>query len=149
MTSAASELSSTIAAAIKELVALTKQLTNLVGVVKKNVEAYWAIKDSAGRRTAAENIKSLSESFGDLYMIQYTLAYEIDQIEAPTNLLLWPLTLSISTPTKLMKQYASLEGRFPICSSQISQRIASLLLDKKRVAKQLGNAVIRRGKMTP
>jgi hypothetical protein len=49
--------------------------------VKKNVEAYWAIKDSAGRRTAAENIKSLSESFGDLYMIQYTLAYEIDQIE--------------------------------------------------------------------
>jgi hypothetical protein len=126
MTSAASELSSTIAAAIKELVALTKQLTNLVGVVKKNVEAYWAIKDSAGRRTAAENIKSLSESFGDLYMIQYTLAYEIDQIEAPTNLLLWPLTLSITTPTKLMKQYASLEGRFPICSSQISQRIASL-----------------------
>jgi hypothetical protein len=145
MTTAAGELSSTIAAAIKELAALTKELTNLVGVIKKNVEAYWAIKDAAARRTASANIMSLSRQFSQMAIPQGTMEMELDynhlskragfddeKYVAKVAERLDNYTNKVDETMRLLKD------SFPnLVTSSVAGSSLKALLNKKRVAEQL------------
>jgi hypothetical protein len=134
----AESFAETIAGAMKALVTLTKQLTNLVGLVQKNVESYWKLKDAAGRRKAANDLRELSRQFAHLGFLQQLMAYESgSRNDAVIELVTTRLDEYAVEVDKLI---TSVEKQFPeLIKSDGMSKALRAALDKKKLVGELRN----------
>jgi oligoendopeptidase F len=141
MPSSGESVPSTIAAAVKELAALLKQLTNIVAVLQKNIVSYWKIKDAAQQRATAAKIQQLSHSFADLGFLQHAMAYETTADEFSTKI---AATLD-QYANKVEEALKLIEEAFPeLIRSDDLVHSLPVLLEKKRVAAELRELLNKR-----
>lgn len=134
MTPAGDSVTHAIAAAVKELGQLAKQLTNIGEVLRKNIASYWKIKDASHKRAVAAKIQKLSRAFADLSFLQYAMAHETSAAEFSAQI---ADTLE-EYVNKVEQTLVLIKMEFPelIQSDELLNSLPALLA-KKRVAAEL------------
>lgn len=130
------ELAETISAAVKAVVALTKQLSNVVGIIEKNIESYWKLKDAASRRKAADDLMELSRQFGHAAFLQGLMSYERT---APEDEVVTLVASRLEDYSNLVDQIiTNVEKMFPeLVHSEDTSKALKAALDKKKLVKEL------------
>jgi hypothetical protein len=142
MTSSEDSVLGAIAAAVKELSQLAKQLTNIAGVLQKNIGSYWKIKDAAHQRTVAIKIEELSRAFSDIGFLQVAMVYAYER----------PGEFDTEIAARLEKYANKVEQTLELIQVEFSELIQSddllnslpVLLEKRRVAAELRSFLNKR-----